>query len=245
MNKVDIMSSVKMLENVIKALQGKAFANTLEWWSDRLNEVKIGKRGHAGNPHGYFIIGCSPASKRGADLTLQQFNWALRRNHTSKAHLELRGFTGKESGEAIKDGVFWSAGRSDSSLGTVEARNTANELTISSQLGGNVQALLQRLQNAVQNGDSEFCRKEIKAIKELGLANQRLNTWIKQLESALPEPVESKPEPEPEPVESKPEPEPEPVESKPEPEPEPEPVESKPEPAKTPKIIKKRSKKIA
>ena len=194
MNKVDIMSSVKMLENVIKALQGKAFANTLEWWSDRLNEVKIGKRGHAGNPHGYFIIGCSPASKRGANLTLQQFNWALRRNHTSKAHLELRGFTGKESGEAIKDGVFWSAGRSDSSLGTVEARNTANELTISSKLGGNVQALLQRLQNAVQNGDSEFCRKEIKAIKELGLANQRLNTWIKQLESALPEQATAEPD---------------------------------------------------
>ena len=193
MNKVDIMSSVKMLENVIKALQGKAFANTLEWWSDRLNEVKIGKRGHAGNPHGYFIIGCSPASKRGANLTLKQFQWALTRNHTSKAHLELRGFTGKETGESIKDGVFWSAGRANSNLGTVIARNAANELTVSAQQGSNIQSLLKRLQSAVQHNDPVFVRQEIAAIKALGIANQQLNKWMEQLESVLPAPVETAP----------------------------------------------------
>ena len=168
------------------------------WWRDRLQDVLDGKRNYASDPQGYMIIGTAGNADRGTSFVWRQWKYVLVEGLTTKAHIVLRGLKAKGSLEsslkAIEQGVYWSAPRQDGAYGTVEARNAAMQLSATVQHGGNIQHLLKRLQTAVVSGDVAFVQKELAEIKSLGIANDRLQAWIKQVESALPEQATAEPD---------------------------------------------------
>lgn len=133
---------------------GQYNVDAVNYFTAKLDAVKSGKIGHAGNPHGYFIIGLSPNSKRGADNVARQFRFALAHGYTSKAHLACRGLADAGTETAINAGVFFAYPKQASKLGDVEMRRVAHGIAADARKGQDVGRKTSALFLALSDADA-------------------------------------------------------------------------------------------
>ena len=171
---------------------GKFNPDAVKYFTAKLQEVTDGKIGHAGNPHGYFIIGAFPQSRRGAALTLRQFEYCLTHGHTNKAHLVCRGLSESvmaDSAKAVEAGVYASFARNNSSLGDRAMRDLADGLSRDARKGTNVRNKANALLLALTDADAAehalaFIRQSAEKIKTAASIGH--DEWLDSLIDAIP-----------------------------------------------------------
>lgn len=178
---------------------GKFNADAIAYFTDKLNAVKSGKIGHAGNPHGYFIIGLSPNSKRGVNNVARQFRFALARGFTNKAHLACRGLGDAGTESAINNGTFFSYPKQTSKLGDTAMRRLAHGIASDARKGEDVGRKTSALFLALNDADA--AEAAITFIKGIGdkiatAAAIDHSEWMDQLIESIPnfEPSGDQPE---------------------------------------------------
>ena len=169
---------------------GKYNKDSIDYFTAKLEQVQSGKIGHSGNPHGYFIIGLSPSSKRGQENVARQFRFALAKGMTNKAHLACRGLgdTGTES--AINNGTFFSYPKQNSKLGDVSMRRIAHGLASDARKGEDVGRKTSALFLALTDADAAeaalaFIRKGAEKIRTA--LNIDHDVWLDQILESIPQ----------------------------------------------------------
>ena len=169
---------------------GKFSKDSIDYFTGKLDAVKSGKISHAGNPHGYFIIGLSPSSKRGQSNVARQFRFALAKGMTNKAHLACRGLgdTGTES--AINAGTFFSYPKQTSKLGDTAMRRVAHGISIDARKGEDVGRKTSALFLALTDADAAeaalaFIRKGAEKIRTA--INLEHDVWLDQILESIPQ----------------------------------------------------------
>jgi len=169
---------------------GKYSKDSVEYFTAKLEQVQSGRIGHGGNPHGYFIIGLSPSSKRGQENAARQFRFALSKGMTNKAHLACRGLgdTGTES--AINAGAFFSYPKQNSRLGDTAMRRVAHGIASDARKGEDVGRKTSALFLALTDADAAeaalaFIRKGAEKIRTA--LNIEHDTWLDQLIESIPQ----------------------------------------------------------
>ena len=172
---------------------GRFNVDAVNYFMAKLDAVKSGKIGHAGNPHGYFIIGLSPNSKRGADNVARQFRFALAHGMTSKAHLACRGLADAGTETAINAGAFFAYPKQTSKLGDVEMRRVAHGIAADARKGQDVGRKTSALFLALSDADAAQAALEF--IKGIGKKSPRrrlsiiLNGWTLSLRPSPTSPL--------------------------------------------------------
>lgn len=152
--KAAISSMISIMKTGQDAEFGRFNVDAVNYFTAKLDAVKSGKIGHAGNPHGYFIIGLSPNSKRGADNVARQFRFALAHGLTSKAHLACRGLADAGTETAINAGTFFAYPKHNSKLGDVEMRRVAHGIASEARRGQDVGRKTSALFLAMSDADA-------------------------------------------------------------------------------------------
>lgn len=167
-------------------------ADAIDYFRKKLAEVTDGIIGHAGNPHGYFIIGAFPQSRRGAALTIRQFEYCLSRGYTNKAHLVCRGLSESvmaDSAKAVGVGVYASFARNNSSLGDRAMRDIADGLSRDARKGNNVSNKASALLLALTDADAAedalaFIRQSAEKLKTaISIGHEE---WLDSIVESIP-----------------------------------------------------------
>ena len=186
-------AAISTMINIMKmgkdAEFGRFNVDAVNYFMAKLDAVKSGKIGHAGNPHGYFIIGLSPNSKRGADNVARQFRFALAHGMTSKAHLACRGLADAGTETAINAGAFFAYPKQTSKLGDVEMRRVAHGIAADARKGQDVGRKTSALFLALSDADAAQAALEfIKGIGEKIATAAAINhpEWMDSLIETIP-----------------------------------------------------------
>ena len=185
---INMMLSI-MAEGTCKEF-GKYSKDSIDYFTAKLEQVKAGKIGHAGNPHGYFIIGLSPSSKRGQENVARQFRFALAKGMTNKAHLSCRGLGDAGTEIAINNGVFFSYPKQNSKLGDPAMRRVAHGISLDARTGEDVGRKTSALFLALTDADAAeaalaFIRKDASKIRTA--INLEHDVWLDQLLESIPQ----------------------------------------------------------
>ena len=187
--KAAISSMITIMKTGQDAEFGRFNVDAVNYFMAKLDAVKSGKIGHAGNPHGYFIIGLSPNSKRGADNVARQFRFALAHGMTSKAHLACRGLADAGTETAINAGAFFAYPKQTSKLGDVEMRRVAHGIAADARKGQDVGRKTSALFLALSDADAAQAALEfIKGIGEKIATAAAINhpEWMDSLIETIP-----------------------------------------------------------
>lgn len=193
MNKIN--NAITVLTTTLAKGQGEFGQfnhSAVEYFTAKFAEVADGKIGHAGNPHGYFLIGVFPQSRRGSALTLRQFEYCLSHGHTNKAHLVCRGLSESvmaDSAKAVEAGVYASFARNNSSLGERAMRDLADGLSRDARKGDNVKNKASALLLALTNADAAehalaFIRQSAEKLKTAVTIGHE--EWLDSLIESIP-----------------------------------------------------------
>ncbi len=172
---------------------GKYSKESIEYFTGKLQQVTTGKIGHSGNPHGYFIIGLSPSSKRGQENTARQFRFALAKGMTNRAHLSCRGLGDAGTESAINSGTFFSYPKNNSKLGDPAMRRVAHGISLDARTGEDVGRKTSALFLALTDADAAeaalaFIRKGADKIRTA--LNIDHDIWLDQLIESIPQMME-------------------------------------------------------
>lgn len=197
--KAAIASMLAIMKTGRDAEFGPFNVDAVNYFTAKLDAVKSGKIGHAGNPHGYFIIGLSPSSKRGADNVARQFRFALAHGYTNKAHLACRGLADAGTETAINAGAFFAYPKQTSKLGDVEMRRVAHGIASEARQGRDVGRKTSALFLALHDADAAQAALEfIRGIGEkiATAASIQHPEWMDTLIETIPnfEPSSDQPE---------------------------------------------------
>lgn len=187
-------SAINMMLSIMNDGQcaefGKYSKDSIDYFTTKLKQVTTGKIGHSGNPHGYFIIGLSPSSKRGQENVARQFRFALAKGMTSKAHLACRGLGDVATEVAINNGVFFSYPKQNSKLGDPAMRRVAHGISLDARTGEDVGRKTSALFLALTDADAAeaalaFIRKDASKIRTA--LNIDHDVWLDQLLESIPQ----------------------------------------------------------
>lgn len=195
MNNANVNAAITTLISTMEKGRGEFGPfdrDAVEYFRSKFTAILDGKIGHAGNPHGYFIIGSSPQSKRGQSLTLKQFEYCLAKGYTTKAHPVCRGLSTSVLAEAltaVKAGVYASYARNTSSLGDVAMRNVANSLARDARKGNDVSNKTSALLLALTDADAAesalaFIRQSVEKIKTAVTIQH--DEWLDSIIESIP-----------------------------------------------------------
>ena len=169
---------------------GKYSKDSVDYFTAKLEQVQSGKIGHSGNPHGYFIIGLSPSSKRGQENVARQFRFALAKGMTNRAHLSCRGLGDAGTESAINSGTFFSYPKNNSKLGDPAMRRVAHGISLDARTGEDVGRKTSALFLALTDADAAeaalaFIRKGAEKIRTA--LNIDHDVWLDQLLESIPQ----------------------------------------------------------